>query len=126
MEECGTNLRARGSLMELLVFRVETLGLVAVLLAAVAQIFGVGASKAGKKVGFLNNCFHERTCIGYLQGKKGKATVNSAFAPLVPDVNLVHEAGVKVADKLEAKLKVTFHANMFGRITSECRSLRRC
>ena len=44
----------------------------------------------------------------YLQGKKGKATVNSAFAPLVADVNLVHEAGVKVADRLEAKLKVTF------------------
>ena len=57
VEECGTNLRARGGLMELLVFRVETLGLVAVLLAAVAQIFGVGASKAGKKVGFLNNRF---------------------------------------------------------------------
>ena len=44
----------------------------------------------------------------YLQGKKGKATVNSAFAPLVADVNLVYEAGVKVADRLEAKLKVTF------------------
>ena len=43
-----------------------------------------------------------------MQGKKGKATVNSAFAPLVADVNLVHEAGVKVADRLEAKLKVTF------------------
>ena len=34
--------------------------------------------------------------------------MNSAFAPLVADVNLVHEAGVKVADRLEAKLKVTF------------------
>ena len=52
VEECGTNLRARGSLMELLVFRVETLGLMAVLLAAIAQIFGVGGNKAGKKVGF--------------------------------------------------------------------------
>ena len=52
--------------------------------------------------------------------------MNSTFVPLVPDVNLVHEAGVKVADKLEAKLKVTFHANAFGQITSECRSLRRC
>jgi len=87
VEDCGVNLRARGSLMELLVFRVETLGLVAVLVAAIAQIFGVGGNKAGKK------------------GKKGKATVNSAFAPLVADVNLVHEAGVKVADRLEAKLK---------------------
>ena len=37
--------------MELIVFRVETLGLVALLLAAIAQIFGVGVSKAGKKVG---------------------------------------------------------------------------
>ena len=50
VEECGVNLRARGSLMELLVFRVETLGLVAVLLAAIAQIFGVGGNKTGKKV----------------------------------------------------------------------------
>ena len=50
MEDCGANLRARGSLMELLVFKVETLGLVAVLLAAIAQIFGVGGNKAGKKV----------------------------------------------------------------------------
>ena len=33
--------------------------------------------------------------------------MNSAFAPLVPDLNLVHEAGVKVADRLEAKFKVT-------------------
>merc|ERR1719341_2162011 len=56
VEECGANLRARGSMMELLVFRVETLGLVAVLLAAIAQIFGVGGNKTGKK------------------GKKGKAT----------------------------------------------------
>ena len=37
--------------MELIVFRVETLGLVALLLVAIAQIFGVGVSKAGKKVG---------------------------------------------------------------------------
>ena len=43
-----------------------------------------------------------------MQGKKGKATVNPAFAPLVANVNLVHETGVKVADRLEAKLKVTF------------------
>jgi len=87
VEECGVNLRARGSLMELLVFRVETLGLVAILLAAIAQIFGVGGNKTGKK------------------GKKGKATVNPAFAPLVAEVNLVHETGVKVVDRLEAKLK---------------------
>merc|ERR1711971_117882 len=87
VEECGVNLRARGSLMELLVFRVETLGLVAVLLPAIAQIFGVGGNKTGKK------------------GKKGKATVNPAFAPLVAEVNLVQETGVKVADRLEAKLK---------------------
>ena len=33
--------------------------------------------------------------------------MNSAFAPLVPDLNLVHEAVVKVADRLEAKFKVT-------------------
>ena len=39
--------------MELLVFTVETLSLVAVLLAAIAQIFGVGGNKAGKKVGFF-------------------------------------------------------------------------
>ena len=51
VEDCGVNLRARGRLMELIVFRVETLGLVALLLAAIAQIFGVGGSKAGKKVG---------------------------------------------------------------------------
>ena len=50
VEDCGVNLRARGSLMELLVFKVETLGLVAILLAAIAQIFGVGGNKAGKKV----------------------------------------------------------------------------
>ena len=37
--------------MESLVFRVETLGLVALLLVAVAQIFGVGGNKTGKKVG---------------------------------------------------------------------------
>ena len=37
--------------MELIVFRIETLGLVALLLGAIAQIFGVGGSKAGKKVG---------------------------------------------------------------------------
>ena len=42
-----------------------------------------------------------------MQGKKGKATVNPAFAPLVAEVNLVHETGVKVVDRLEAKLKVT-------------------
>ena len=42
-----------------------------------------------------------------MQGKKGKAIVNPAFAPFVADVNLVHETGVKVADRLEAKLKVT-------------------
>ena len=51
VEDCGVNLRARGRLMELIVFRVETLGLVALLLVAIAQIFGVGVSKAGKKVG---------------------------------------------------------------------------
>ena len=51
VKECGANLRARGSLMESLVFRVETLGLVALLLVAVAQIFGVGGNKTGKKVG---------------------------------------------------------------------------
>ena len=63
VEECGANLRARGGLMELLVFRVETLGLAAVLLAAIAQIFGAGGNKAGKKVAFLNNYFHKQTCV---------------------------------------------------------------
>merc|ERR1712217_102690 len=56
----------------------------ALLLVAVAQIFGVGGNKTGKK------------------GKKGKAAVNSTFAPLVAEVNLVQEAGVKVSDKLAA------------------------
>jgi len=87
VKECGANLRARGSLMESLVFRVETLGLVALLLVAVAQIFGVGGNKTGKK------------------GKKGKAAVNSTFAPLVAEVNLVQEAGVKVSDKLAASIQ---------------------
>ena len=54
VKECGANLRARGSVMESLVFRVETLGLVALLLVTVAQIFGVGGNKTGKKVGTIN------------------------------------------------------------------------
>ena len=48
-----------------------------------------------------------------MQGKKGKATVNPAFAPLVAEVNLVHETGVKVVDRLEAKLKVTILVTSF-------------
>ena len=32
--------------------------------------------------------------------------MNSAFVTLVPDVNLLREAGVKVADRLEVKIKV--------------------
>ena len=58
--------------MELLVFTVETLSLVAVLLAAIAQIFGVGGNKAGKKVGSFLQQIASMKKKYIFSGEKGK------------------------------------------------------
>jgi len=86
-EQCGLSLLTRGSVMEQLMWNIETLGLLCIILGAAVQTVSITSGKGGKK------------------GKKGKPSVYPAFEPLVKDFNLLHSAVEGAASKLERSLQ---------------------
>lgn len=86
-ESCRLNLWARGEVMEIIMWKIETISLVATLLGALIIIVSSTTGKPAKK------------------GRKGKPAVLPAFQPLVKDFSLLHEAVETTAVKLETHIK---------------------